>query len=67
MRKHCYLLSAALLLTGAAHAQGTELFFSEYDEGAHQMGVSYSYQHWQLERHQRRRWHRYQCRVHYLG
>ena len=42
MRKHRYLLSAALLLTGAAHAQGTELFFSEYDEGAHQMGVSYN-------------------------
>ncbi|GAB2703705.1 hypothetical protein GCM10011495_22720 [Hymenobacter frigidus] len=36
------MLSAALLLTGAAHAQGTELFFSEYDEGAHQMGVSYN-------------------------
>ena len=42
MKKHYYLLSAALLLTGAAHAQGTELFFSEYDEGAHQMGVSYN-------------------------
>ena len=42
MKKHYYLLSAALLLTGAAHAQGTELFFSEYDEGAHQSGVSYN-------------------------
>jgi len=35
------MLSAALLLAGAAHAQGTELFFSEYDEGAHQSGVNY--------------------------
>ncbi|OGX84392.1 hypothetical protein BEN47_03255 [Hymenobacter lapidarius] len=42
MKKHYYLLSAALLLTGAAHAQGTELFFSEYNEGAHQPGLSYN-------------------------
>ena len=42
MKKHCYLLSAALLLTGVANAQGTELFFLEYDEEAHQMGVSYN-------------------------
>jgi hypothetical protein len=41
MNKHYLLLSAGLLLSGAAHAQGTELFFSEYDEGAHQMGVVY--------------------------
>ncbi|MFD2720333.1 T9SS type A sorting domain-containing protein [Hymenobacter monticola] len=41
MNKHYLLLSAGLLLSGAAHAQGTELFFSEYDEGAHQSGVSY--------------------------
>ena len=31
-----------MLLAGAAHAQGTELFFSEYDEGAHQTGTSYN-------------------------
>lgn len=31
-----------MLLAGAAQAQGTELFFSEYDEGAHQSGVSYN-------------------------
>jgi hypothetical protein len=42
MKKQYYLLSAALLLAGAAHAQGTELFFSEYAEGAHQSGVSYN-------------------------
>ena len=42
MNKQYLLLSAALLLTGAAHAQGTELFFSEYDEGAHQNGISYN-------------------------
>ncbi|MBJ6110825.1 T9SS type A sorting domain-containing protein [Hymenobacter sp. BT523] len=41
MNKHYLLLSAGLLLSGAAHAQGTELFFSEYDEGAHQSGVNY--------------------------
>ncbi|MDB5235280.1 MAG: hypothetical protein JWR44_2273 [Hymenobacter sp.] len=42
MKKQYFLLSAAILLTGAAHAQqGTELFFSEYDEGAHQAGVVY--------------------------
>ena len=42
MKKQYYMLSAALLLAGAAHAQGTELFFSEYNEGAHQPGVSYN-------------------------
>ncbi len=41
MKKQYLMLSAAVLLTGAAHAQGTELFFSEYDEGAHQSGVTY--------------------------
>ena len=42
MNKHYLLLSAALLLAGTARAQqGTELFFSEYNEGAHQMGVNY--------------------------
>jgi Secretion system C-terminal sorting domain/Lamin Tail Domain len=42
MKKHYFMISAAMLLAGAAHAQGTELFFSEYDEGAHQSGVSYN-------------------------
>ena len=42
MKKHYYILSAALLLAGSAHAQGTELFFSEYNEGAHQPGTSYN-------------------------
>ena len=41
MNKHYLLLSSALLLSGTARAQGTELFFSEYAEGAHQMGVTY--------------------------
>lgn len=41
MKKRYHLLTAALLLAGAAHGQGTELFFSEYDEGAHQSGVAY--------------------------
>lgn len=41
MKKQYLMLSAALLLAGAAHAQGTELFFSEYNEGAHQSGVTY--------------------------
>ncbi|MDB5269308.1 MAG: hypothetical protein JWP58_2348 [Hymenobacter sp.] len=41
MKKNYLMLSAALLLAGAAHAQGTELFFSEYNEGAHQMGQPY--------------------------
>ena len=42
MKKQYFMISAALLLAGGAHAQGTELFFSEYDEGAHQSGVSYN-------------------------
>ena len=41
MKKHYLLLSAALLVAGAAHAQGTELFFSEYDEGSHASGTVY--------------------------
>ena len=41
MKKQYLLLSAALLVAAAAHAQGTELFFSEYNEGAHQAGVNY--------------------------
>ena len=41
MKKHYFLLSAAVLLAGAAHGQGTELFFSEYAEGAHQTGLNY--------------------------
>ncbi|WP_035562191.1 T9SS type A sorting domain-containing protein [Hymenobacter sp. IS2118] len=41
MKKHYYMLSAALLFAGAANAQGTELFFSEYAEGAHMTGTSY--------------------------
>jgi hypothetical protein len=41
MKKHYLLLSAALLVAGAAHAQGTELFFSEYDEGSHSTTASY--------------------------
>ena len=41
MKKHYLLLSAAVLLAGSAHAQGTELFFSEYNEGAHQTGMNY--------------------------
>lgn len=41
MKKHYLLLSAAVLLAGSAHAQGTELFFSEYNEGAHMSGTTY--------------------------
>lgn len=41
MKKNYFLLSAALLIAGAAHAQGTELFLSEYDEGAHQSNTNY--------------------------
>ena len=36
-----YFLAGALLLaTSAASAQGTELFFSEYNEGAHMNGTT---------------------------
>ena len=42
MKKQYYLLLAALLLGGTAQAQGTELFFSEYNEGAHTPGTSYN-------------------------
>ena len=41
MKKHYLLLSAGLLVAGAAHSQGRELFFSEYDEGSHQSGTVY--------------------------
>ncbi len=41
MKKHYYMLSAALLFAGAAQAQGTELFFSQYAEGAHVTGTIY--------------------------
>lgn len=43
MKKHyLLLLPAALLLAGGtAQAQGTELFFSEYDEGSHQSTITY--------------------------
>ena len=41
MKKHYLLLSAALLVAGTAHAQGRELFFSEYDEGSHTTGTVY--------------------------
>lgn len=41
--KKQYVLVAALLLAGfSSRAQGTELFFSEYTEGAHQSGVTYN-------------------------
>ncbi|RSK44321.1 T9SS C-terminal target domain-containing protein [Hymenobacter perfusus] len=42
MKKN-YLLTLGLFLATATAslAQGTELFFSEYDEGAHQSGVTY--------------------------
>ncbi|MDO7876260.1 T9SS type A sorting domain-containing protein [Hymenobacter sp. ASUV-10] len=42
MKKQYYLLASAMMLVaGAAQAQGNELFFSEYAEGAHQSGVNY--------------------------
>lgn len=42
MKKQYYLLASAMMLVaGAAQAQGNELFFSEYAEGAHQSGVDY--------------------------
>ena len=42
MKKN-YILASALLLAAATttFGQGTELFFSEYDEGAHQGGTTY--------------------------
>ncbi|RSK31660.1 T9SS type A sorting domain-containing protein [Hymenobacter metallilatus] len=42
--KKSYILASALILTAAttSFGQGTELFISEYDEGAHQSGVSYN-------------------------
>jgi hypothetical protein len=42
MKKQYYLLASAMMLVAsAAQAQGNELFFSEYAEGAHQSGVNY--------------------------
>jgi len=42
MKKQYYLLASAMMLVaGAAQAQGNELFFSEYAEGAHMSGVNY--------------------------
>lgn len=40
--KKMYFLAGAFVLAvaGTASAQGTELFFSEYDEGAHQSGTT---------------------------
>ncbi|RYU77701.1 T9SS type A sorting domain-containing protein [Hymenobacter persicinus] len=42
MKKSYFLVSALLLTAAASYGQGTELFLSEYDEGAHQSGVSYN-------------------------
>lgn len=42
MKKSYFLVSALLLTAATSYGQGTELFFSEYDEGAHQSGVSYN-------------------------
>lgn len=42
MKKQYYLLASAMMLVAsAAQAQGNELFFSEYAEGAHMSGVNY--------------------------
>jgi hypothetical protein len=42
MKKQYYLLASAMMLVAsAAQAQGNELFFSEYAEGAHVNGTSY--------------------------
>ncbi|RSK48908.1 T9SS type A sorting domain-containing protein [Hymenobacter rigui] len=42
--KKSYILASALMLAAAtaSFGQGTELFLSEYDEGAHQSGTSYN-------------------------
>ncbi|GAA4012831.1 hypothetical protein GCM10022408_27020 [Hymenobacter fastidiosus] len=42
MKKSYFLVSALLLTAAASYGQGTELFLSEYDEGAHMAGVSYN-------------------------
>ncbi|MCC2546631.1 T9SS type A sorting domain-containing protein [Hymenobacter sp. BT175] len=42
MKKHYLLASALLFASASSFAQGTELFLSEYIEGAHQSGVSYN-------------------------
>ncbi|MDX5348383.1 MAG: hypothetical protein LPK19_14195, partial [Hymenobacteraceae bacterium] len=39
--KKLYVLAGSLLLSSAAMAQGHELFFSEYAEGAHASGTTY--------------------------
>ncbi|MBG8551937.1 T9SS type A sorting domain-containing protein [Hymenobacter guriensis] len=41
MKKHYTVLSALLLTASASFGQASELFFSEYTEGAHQNGVKY--------------------------
>lgn len=42
MKKHYVLVSALLLAAATSRGQGTELFLSEYTEGAHQSGISYN-------------------------
>lgn len=42
MKKQYVLVAALLFSAFASRAQGTELFLSEYTEGAHQSGVSYN-------------------------
>ncbi|SHL03885.1 T9SS type A sorting domain-containing protein [Hymenobacter psychrotolerans] len=42
MKKNYFLVSALLLAALTSRGQGTELFLSEYIEGAHQSGVSYN-------------------------
>jgi len=42
MKKSYFLVSALMLTAAASYGQGNELFLSEYDEGAHQSGVSYN-------------------------
>ncbi|MCR5886703.1 T9SS type A sorting domain-containing protein [Hymenobacter sp. J193] len=41
MKKHYAVLSALLLTASASFGQANELFFSEYNEGAHQNGFAY--------------------------
>ncbi|MBD2716316.1 T9SS type A sorting domain-containing protein [Microvirga sp. STR05] len=42
MKKNYLLVSALLLAAATSRGQGTELFLSEYNEGAHQSGLSYN-------------------------
>ncbi|SHI90824.1 Por secretion system C-terminal sorting domain-containing protein [Hymenobacter daecheongensis DSM 21074] len=42
MKKSYFLVSALLLTTAVSYGQGTELFLSEYTEGAHMANVSYN-------------------------